>query len=352
MAATITTLTTEVELRAAIGRLPRAQLGNYPTPLDDAPRFSAALGGPRILIKRDDLTGLALGGNKTRKLEFNFGEAIALGADIVVATAAAQSNHCRQTAAAAAKLGLPCHLLLRGGHNDQWPPQGNLLLDHILGAKVRLVQGDDARRMPEVVAAYMDELRAQGHRPYQAINRLEADRLGAVAYMDAFLELYGQLRERGIDACKVYLASVGGTGGGLALAAKIVAPQVKIVAFTPMDVTAVRLPRLLDEANSAAELLGIPDRLTAGDVEMYDNQIGPGYELLSPEAVEALQLLARTEGVLLDPIYTSKAVAGLIDHVRRGVLRPDETVVYLHTGGVPALFAYNAELADAMRSEL
>jgi 1-aminocyclopropane-1-carboxylate deaminase/D-cysteine desulfhydrase-like pyridoxal-dependent ACC family enzyme len=354
--------TTAEGLRRAIARLPRVPLANLPTPLDDCPRLSAALGGPRIMIKRDDLTGLAFGGNKTRKLELNFGEARQRGADVVVGTAAAQSNHCRQTAAAAARLGLACHLLLRGGQKDGRPAQGNLLLDDLLGAEVRLLYGEALERWPETVAAYMEELRGRGHVPYQVMNTLESDRLGAVAYMAAFLELQEQLRdvaqrEAGREAARgaqargrspgwIYLASLGGTGGGLALAAKLLAPEMRVVCFTPMDSVALRLPKLLAEANAAAELLGIPERLEAGDVTMHDETIGAGYGIPTAEGTQALRLVARQEGILLDPVYTAKAMAGLIDHIRRGVIGRDETVVFLHTGGLPALFAYNGELAS------
>lgn len=154
------------------------------------------------------------------------------------------------------------------------------------------------------------------------------------------------MEERGLRADRVYLASLGGTGGGLALAAKLVAPETKVVCFTPMDSVAARKPKLLQEANAAAELLGIPERLEADDVEMHDAYIGPGYGIVTPEGLEAIRLLARTEGILLDPVYTAKAMAGLIDHVRRGRLQKDETVVFVHTGGLPALFAYNAEVAS------
>jgi D-cysteine desulfhydrase family pyridoxal phosphate-dependent enzyme len=342
--------TTAEGLRRAIARLPRVPLANLPTPLDDCPRLSAALGGPRIMIKRDDLTGLAFGGNKTRKLELNFGEARQRGADVVVGTAAAQSNHCRQTAAAAARLGLACHLLLRGGQKDGRPAQGNLLLDDLLGAEVRLLYGGALERWPETVAAYMEQLRGRGHVPYQVMNTLESDRLGAVAYVGAFLELQEQLRDvaaqrGGPGAVRIYLASLGGTGGGLALAAKLLAPRMRVVCFTPMDSVALRLPKLLAEANAAAELLGIPERLEAGDLTMHDETIGAGYGIPTAEGTDALRLVARQEGILLDPVYTAKAMAGLIDHIRRGVIGRDETVVFLHTGGLPALFAYNGELA-------
>jgi D-cysteine desulfhydrase family pyridoxal phosphate-dependent enzyme len=340
------TRTTPAALGAAIDRLPRVSLGYLPTPLEECRRLSEALGGPRILVKRDDLTGLAFGGNKTRKLEFNFGEALERGADVIVGTAAAQSNHCRQAAAAAAKLGLPCHLLLRGGQKDQPPRQGNLLLDDVLGASIRLLYGDELAHWPETVAAYLEELRAKGHRPYQIMNTLESDRLGAVAYMSAFLELHAQLRERGVHAGRIYLASLGGTGGGLALAAKVVTLETKVVCFTPMDSVAIRKPKMLQEANSAAELLGLPDRLEDTDVEMHDAYIGPAYGVPTPEGIAAIRLLARTEGIILDPVYTAKAMAGLIDHARRGLIGEDETVIFVHTGGLPALFAYNQELSE------
>lgn len=337
-----------IELRAAIDRLPRATLGTFPTPLEDAPRLSKALGGRRILIKRDDLTGLAFGGNKTRKLEFNLGEALERGVDVVVGTAAAQSNHCRQAAAAAAKYGLECHLLLRGGRKDTYPPQGNLLLDHLLGAKVRLLQGDELTRIPEVVGAHMDELRAQGRRPYQIMNTLQSDMLGAVAYAAALLELQGQLEVRGERASRLYIASLGGTGGGLTLGAKLVAPWLRVVCFTPMDSVAVRRPKMLAEANAAAEHLGIADRLAEADITMHDEYIGAAYGVPTAEGMAALHLVARTEGIILEPTYTAKAMAGLIDHVRRDLIGRDETVIFVHTGGLPALFAYNEELAASL----
>jgi D-cysteine desulfhydrase family pyridoxal phosphate-dependent enzyme len=336
------------QLRAAIDRLPRAALGTFPTPLDDAPRLSAALGGPRILIKRDDLTGLAFGGNKTRKLEFNLGEALARGVDVVVGTAAAQSNHCRQAAAAAAKYGLECHLLLRGGQKDAYPPQGNLLLDHLLGAQVTLLQGEDLTRIPQVVGAYMDGLRAQGRRPYQIMNTLESDKLGAVAYAEALLELQDQLDARGLRADRLYVASLGGTGGGLTLAARLVAPWLRVVCLTPMDSVAVRRPKMLAEANAAAEHLGLDARLSESDVTMHDEYIGAAYGVPTDDGMAAIRLVARTEGIILEPTYTAKAMAGLIDHVRRGVIGRDETVVFVHTGGLPALFAYNQELAASL----
>ena len=335
-------------LRAAIDRLPRAMLGNFPTPLDGAPRLSEALGGPRILIKRDDLTGLAFGGNKTRKLEFNLGEALQRGVDVVVGTAAAQSNHCRQAAAAAARYGLDCHLLLRGGRKDAGPPQGNLLLDHLLGARVRLLYGEELARIQEIVGAYMDELWAQGRRPYQIMNTLESDLLGAVAYAGAFLELQGQLEARGARASRLYVASLGGTGGGLTLAARLVAPWLRVVCFTPMDSVVVRRPKMLAEANAAAEHLGIGARLSEADITMHDEYIGPAYGVPTPEGMEAMRLVARTEGIILDPIYTAKAMAGLIDHVRRGIIGREETVVFVHTGGLPVLFAYNEELTASL----
>jgi len=336
------------QLRAAIDRLPRASLGVFPTPLEDAPRLSEALGGPRILIKRDDLTGLAFGGNKTRKLEFNMGEALEHGVDVVVGTAAAQSNHCRQAAAAAAKYGLECHLLLRGGRKDTYPPQGNLLLDHILGAKVRLLRGEELKRIPEVVNAYMEDLRTQGRRPYQIMNTLASDMLGAVAYVEALLELQDQLDVRGIRATRLYVASLGGTGGGLTLAAKLVAPWMRVVCFTPMDSVAVRRPKMSAEANAAAERLGIEARLSPEDITLHDEYIGEAYGVPTEQGMAAIQLVARTEGIILEPTYTAKAMAGLIDHARRGIIGRAETVIFIHTGGLPALFAYNQELAAAL----
>jgi 1-aminocyclopropane-1-carboxylate deaminase/D-cysteine desulfhydrase-like pyridoxal-dependent ACC family enzyme len=180
------------------------------------------------------------------------------------------------------------------------------------------------------------------------MNTLESDLLGAVAYAGALLELQDQLDARGLRASRLYVASLGGTGGGLTLGAKVAAPWLRVVCFTPMDSVAVRRPKMLAEANAAAAHLGIETRLSEDDIVMHDEYIGAAYGVPTDAGLAAIRLVARTEGIILEPTYTAKAMAGLVDHVRRGVIGRDETVVFVHTGGLPALFAYNAELAAAL----
>ncbi len=318
---------------------PRLSLAHLPTPLEPLPRLSAALGGPEIWIKRDDLTGLAGGGNKTRKLEFILPLAVEQGADTLVTVGAAQSNHCRQTAAAAAKYGFRCILVLRGG-----PPadiDGNLLLDQLLGAELRW-SGDRAREavMDEVVA----QERAAGRRPF-AIPLGGAPPLGAAGYAIAMLELNDQMQSAGIRFHRIFFASSsGGTHAGLAAGA--------LLTGFPGQVLGISIDEELDSlkalvarvATGTMELLGRPRTLGAGDIHANADYLGAGYGIMGQAEREAIHLFARHEGILIDPVYTARAAAGMIDLIRRGQVGRDETVLFWHTGGIPALWAYAGEL--------
>jgi len=334
---------TPAELRARLNALPRVRLADLPTPLHPCPRFSAAVGG-RVFLKRDDLTGLAFGGNKTRKFEFAFADALAEGADVVITGAASQSNHARQCAAAAAKLGLECYLVNRHDHRSRAGVNGNLLLDCLLGAQVRLVEVDrglDQRQAMEQLAA---ELRAAGRRPYLMGARAQV--LSVVAYVECVVEIVEQAAVQGVQVDTLVVASGNGTHAGVALGAKALGLTQPTLGFRPS-------PAPSDEAvaegvaalaNAGAEILGLETRLEGREIENCGAYVGEAYGLVTQEGLEAIQLLARTEGILLDPVYTGKAVAGLIDYLRTGRLAADQTVVYIHTGGTPALFAYAEEL--------
>ncbi len=326
----------------AVARRPRARLAALPTPLQDCPRFSKALGGPRILVKRDDLTGLALGGNKTRKLEFYIGDAISKGAEVLVTGAAAQSNHSRQTAAAAAQLGLKCVLVLRG--KPDLPKQGNLLIDDLVGADVRLYPVREMTEIHALIHKVGDELRAKGLAVYD-FTGLEA--VGLAGYANMILELTEQLEELRVGADHIYTCSGSGTQAGIIVGAKALGWPVKIVGIAPGDTQAVNVGRLHRVSNELAGILGLPIEVTRDEIANLDSYIGPGYGVVTRDGVEALRLLARTEGILLDPIYTAKAMCGLIDHVRKGLVRPDDTVVFVHTGGHPGLFAFAEEIVKA-----
>ena len=322
--------------------LPRVRLGFLPTPLADLPRLSKALGGPRLLVKRDDLTGLAAGGNKTRKLEFSVGEAVRQGADTLVTLGAVQSNHARQTAAAAAATGLRCVLVLRGH-----PPAvatGNLLLDHLLGARV-VFAGERTREQAadEVLA----EERAAGHRPY-LIPVGASDEFGAPGFVAAMEELEAQLRERGLRVDRIVVASSSfGTQAGMCVGARRLGLRTRIAGIA-IDSTAEELRREVARiAGRTERRLGLEPSIAPADVIGYDGYLGGGYAVLGEPEKEAIRLAARTEGLLLDPVYTGRAMAGLVDLVRRGEFGRDETVLFWHTGGTPALHAYAEQLASS-----
>ncbi len=331
------------ELRQAIGRLPRQRFAHLPTPLEELPRFSQAVGA-RILIKRDDCTGLAFGGNKTRQLEFTLADALAQGCDTLVQGAAAQSNHCRQAAAAAARCGLECHLVLtRDGHSD--PVQGNLLLDELLGAHIHWYDGVLGEGMEQAKRALTEQLRAEGRKPY-ALVPPRAHALGAVAHANAICELTDQLAERGLQADYYYICSGGATQAGCVLGARALGEPFKVVGIAPIEWEGGNAPKIAGFANEAARLLDLDLAFAPADVTNDAGYVGPRYGVVTPEGLAAVRLLARTEGIITEPVYTGKALAGLIDHVRQGRVEPGAVVVFVHTGGTPALFAYHQEVTE------
>lgn len=319
--------------------IPRLRLGHLPTPLEELPRLSAALGGPRILVKRDDLTGLAGGGNKTRKLEFSLGEAVRQGADTLVTLGAVQSNHARQTAAAAARCGLRCVLVLGGS-----PPAaetGNLLLDRLLGAEV-VFTGDRTR--DAVAAEVMGAQRAAGRRPF-LIPVGASDEIGAAGFVAAAEELAGQLEAERLEVDRIVVASSSfGTQAGLCVGARALGLRAQIAGIA-ID---AHLPELqagvADLAARTANRLGLDVRIEPGEVIGFDGYLGGGYAVMGGAEREAIQLAARHEGLLLDPVYTGRAMAGVADLIRRGTFGKGETILFWHTGGTPALHAYGEEL--------
>ncbi|HET6882826.1 MAG TPA: D-cysteine desulfhydrase family protein [Pirellulales bacterium] len=330
------------DLRRAIDRLPRVPLAHLPTPFEPLPRFSAALGGPPIWIKRDDCTGLALGGNKARHNEFLLGHAIEQQAEMLVWGAGVQSNNCRQTAAACAKLGLACHLVLgSGGHPVE--VQGNLLLDYLLGATVEIVDLPLGPELYERLAAKAAEFRARGKRVYSWENEIVKPR-AAASYALCFAEIVEQCQRERMLPSTIYVASAGSTAAGLLFAKAALASEIALRIVAPIRWPWEHAQDLAKTANQLAELVALPPLVKAADVETTLDFIGPGYGQVSPAGQEAFDLMARKEGILLDPVYTSKALAALIDDVRSGRLPSERPVVFLHTGGTPALFAYRDEL--------
>ena len=329
-------------------RLPdRIPLATLPTPLQPAHRLRAALGGndcPRILIKRDDLTGLALGGNKARKLEFLIADALAQGASVVVTTGAVQSNHARMTAAAARAAGLDAVLILTAD-GDHPPVQGNLLLDHLFGATIHFIPppADPMLATSDIeeakVAEVLDDLRSKGQRPY-FVPVGGSSGMGVFGYFTGTRELVEQLQAIGERPARLYYASGSrGTQAGLTLGAKVHAAPYAVYGIAVSGGESFKKERALRIANEAAAIAGVDTRVTEDDLITDQRYIGPGYGIATPECLAAIRMLATTEAILLDPVYTAKAMAGLIDHVQRREIDPASSVVFLHTGGVPALFS-------------
>ena len=326
--------------------IPRQSLGFFPTPLIELSRLSKALDGPTIFMKRDDNTGLALGGNKTRKLEFIMGDALAQGADCVITAGAAQSNHCRQTAAAATSLGLECHLVLGGEEPEQ--TSGNLLLDKIFGSHIYWA---GAHRKGEDIPKIVEQLTKQGKKPY-VIPYGGSNELGALAFVEAFKELESQRESMDLSFTHiVFASSSGATQAGLMLGKKILNSPAQIVGINidkgetdkvPFDQYTVAL------ANSTASLIGADHQFTESDLTLNSDYVGEGYGVVGTLENEAIAMTAQTEGILLDPVYTGRAMGGLIDMIRSGKIKKTDRVLFWHTGGAPALFAYSSDL-DMMK---
>lgn len=325
----------------SLDQLPRLRLQHAPTPLEPLPRLTEALGGPQLWIKRDDCTGLALGGNKVRKLEFLLGDALAQGADTIITAGGPQSNHARQTAAAAARLGLDCVLVLTdavAGRDPSYHASGNLLLDELFGARIELHPGTAD---PDVeMARVAEECRAEGGTPY-VIPIGGSNALGLVGYVDAARELLQQGSDQGVAFTHVALASgSGGTQAGLALGLALGGSTASAVGYCISRSSAEQRPKVAGLVQAGADLLGVPAPLSAADLVLEDGVVGDGYGQPTEGMVEALQLAASRDAIVLDPVYSGKAMAGLIAGIRAGRFRPDDAVVFLHTGGTPALFTY------------
>ncbi|MEO8713519.1 MAG: D-cysteine desulfhydrase [Acetobacteraceae bacterium] len=324
-----------------LAKFPRIRLGHLPTPLERMDNLTKHLGGPTIWIKRDDCTGLSSGGNKTRKLEYLMADALARGADTVITQGAIQSNHARQTAAAAAKLGLACHILLedRTGYADEaYTLNGNVLLDQLHGASISKRPG--GADMQAEMEALTEQLRERGSKPY-VIPGGGSTPLGALGYVNAALELVYQAGDLGVRIDRVVHAT-----GSAGTQAGLVAGLAGLNAGIPVLGIGVRAPKDKQEANvfalaeKTAALAGAPGAVRREHVEANCDYVGQGYGIPTEGMVEAVKLLARKEGILLDPVYSGKGMAGLIDLVGKGAFAKDENIVFIHTGGSVGLFGY------------
>jgi D-cysteine desulfhydrase len=314
-----------------MNQIPRLHFAHLPTPIEELPRLSKALGGPRILVKRDDQTGLAFGGNKTRKLEFLVAEALEQGAGTLITGGALQSNHCRQTAAAAAKFGLDCILVLNGGMPDQ--PSANLMLDQLFDAE--LVTIPDRSLRDQTLQNTFDKAVADGRKPY-LVTYGGSSPTGALGYAFAMEEL---MKQNVKADWIIFGTSSGGTHAGLVLGQRVFGFNGKVLGISidePEDWLKTRVSQL---ASDASERLGERIEFTHDDVLASEEFCRAGYGVLTDAEREAVRLFAKHEGLLLDPVYTGRAAAGMIDLVRNGFFRQEETLLFWHTGGQPALFA-------------
>jgi len=328
-----------------LSRFPRVSLAHLPTPLEHLPRLSEHLGGPQIFVKRDDCTGLATGGNKTRKLEFSMAAALEQGADTIVTVGAVQSNHVRQTAAAACKLGLRCEVLLEhrvDEPSNDYLNSGNVLLDRIYGANIR--EYPDGTDFDAAMQGVADEVNAAGAKAY-IVPGGASNQIGALGYVNCALELLGQANDSGLVIDHIVTATgSAGTQGGLIVGLKAMNANIPLLGIgvnVPKD---KQEEKVFDLACETADYIGAPGVVERADVVANCDYVGDGYGIPTEAMNEAVMLLARLEGLLFDPVYSGKALAGLIDLVQKGHFDDAKNIVFLHTGGSAALFAYADQL--------
>jgi len=328
-----------------LSRFPRVSLAHLPTPLEYLPRLSEHLGGPDIYVKRDDCTGLGTGGNKTRKLEFLVADAIVNDADVIITQGAVQSNHARQTAAAACRVGMECELVFEqrvGDADEAYRTSGNVLLDRIFGANIReFEKGTD---MDAAMEALAEELRADGKNPY-IIPGGGSNPIGALGYIDCALEIMTQANRDGIVIDHiVHATGSAGTQAGLIVGLKATSSNIPLLGIgvnAPQDQQEEKVWKLAQET---AKYVGAPGCVQREDIVANCDYVGDGYGVPTKKMNDAVMLLARLEGLLFDPVYSGKGLAGMIDLIETGHFDAAENVVFVHTGGVAGLFGYSAQL--------
>jgi D-cysteine desulfhydrase/L-cysteate sulfo-lyase len=339
---TLTPPITEEELERRISAIPRTRLAHLPTPLEELPRLRRHLGGPRLMVKRDDLTGVAFGGNKVRNLEFRMAEATAAGADTVIMSVDILSNSARQTAAAAIRLGMAPVLVLKGMAPET--VTGNLLVDRLLGAEIHhAASSEEQGQVADRVAA---RCMAEGKTPFILDRSPTFTFSAACAYALATVELLRQLREHGVEERPhLYISSSGKGQAGVELAVRALGLDARVTGSSVKPMQGRGPAEVARLTTEAARGLEIELEVAPGDVDNRDRYVGRGYGIPSPAGDEALRLAAECEGLLLDPVYTAKAFAALVDDVRERRLGDDEVAVFVHTGGLPLIFQHAGHLA-------
>ena len=343
-----------------VGRFPRVDLIHRPTPLRKLERLTVRLGGPEIYIKRDDLTGLAFGGNKSRKLEFIIRDVLEKRADVVITWGSLQSNWCMQTAAAARTFGIKPVLVLFKTHALPAAVDGNLLLDVILGADIRILEAEKGKvvksaQAMSVLEEAAREARGQGHRPYLvpvggSLVRGDMDKpLGGVSYVAAFAELVDQMRAGGAEPdYVVHSTGSGGTQAGLIVGARALTDGCRVVGISVSDPRGPFSADVLEIARATDEALGFGLDVRPEDVVVFDEYLGDGYGVVDKGVAETIRLVFQTEGIVLDPVYTAKAMVGLVDLVNTGFFKKTDKVVFLHSGGTPAIFPNREKIASCL----
>jgi D-cysteine desulfhydrase family pyridoxal phosphate-dependent enzyme len=349
------------EIIKAIHKYPRTSLIHLPTPFRKLESLTAELAGPDIYIKRDDLTGLAFGGNKSRKLEFIIPDVLAKKADVIITWASLQSNWCMQTAAAAVRFGIKPILILFKTYDLPAEYDGNLLLDYILGADIRIkeaqrgkiVKQEDALAVAEEIA---NESMEWGHSPYvvpiggsMPLGNMELP-LGAISYVNAFLEMHEQTDAMGVDVdYVVHSTGSGATQAGLAVGAKILAEGTKVLGISVSDEKVTFGRDVLTIAQATEKAMGLKTHIQSGDVIVFDEYIKDGYGIVNKEVADIIRLIFTREGIVLDPVYTAKAMVALVDLIKKGYFKKTDKVVFFHTGGTPALFPNKRKLVEFLK---
>ena len=340
----------------SLSEFPRVTLAHKPTPLDAMERLGRLLGGHTLFVKRDDCTGLAMGGNKARQLEFYFGDAVSKGATTILVTGAVQSNYVRSVAAAAAKLGLECEVQLENrvkGMGDEYQQSGNVLLNRLFGATIHTYpEGEDESGADRSLENIAEKIKERGRKPYVIHLAVGHPPLGALGYVEATNELLNQLEERGASLDAIIVPS----GSALTHAGILVGldlhgrNETKVYGICVRRNKRAQAERVFQVASQTAELLNFQISLKQHDIMTFDDYLEPGYGHPSPDTIEAIKLGARTEGLLLDPVYSGKAFTGLIGLSKQGVLKPGTNIVFLHTGGTPALFVYQNHFINTQQA--
>ena len=316
---------------------PKLNLITYPTPFRELKNLRKELGcKPRLFMKRDDLTEIGLGGNKNRKLDYVMVEAVEQGADTVVTWAGIQSNHCRQTLAYARTLGMDCHLILNGTGDE--PIQGNRFLFDVMGATLHFEPDED--KCPALCEQVVEQLRAEGKKPYYVPIGASVP-LGSIGYIDSVREIAEQSAAIGVKPDCIFITSgSSGTQGGAEIGQRLYLPDCRVHGVAVSRWRAEQSAKVAAMCNEIAEFIDIPDRFTPDDIIVHDEYFGGKYAVPTPEGIEAIKLVGRTEGIILDPVYSGKTMSCLVDFLRKGMLDDKEAIVFVHTGGSPAIYNY------------